>query len=154
VGGVAPRLPRHHHDDQRRPYPGTPDWIEKHIFPGGERASLGEILASVARATSLSLHTCESFGWHYARTLREWRARFHAAIDQVRAMGFDEPFIRKWDFYLAICEAAFLERHTSVYQLLLVKNGAARPWYNDAAFAPGGAIAPAREEAAMAMAGR
>ena len=63
--------------------------------------------------------------------------RFHAQLDRVRAMGFDERFIRMWDFYLGICEAAFLERHTSVYQLMLVKNGTRstmfnEPWRTDA----------------------
>ena len=41
-------------DDQWFPhYHGTPDWIEKYIFPGGELASVGEMLTSLARTTSL-----------------------------------------------------------------------------------------------------
>jgi cyclopropane-fatty-acyl-phospholipid synthase len=119
-------------DDQWFPhYHGTPDWIERYIFPGGELASVGEIVNSLARTTTLSMYAAEHFGTHYARTLSAWRARFHQHVDQVRAMGFDESFIRMWDFYLAICEAAFLERHTSVLQLLLVKNGARRRLFNE-----------------------
>ena len=65
-------------DDQWFPkYHGTPDWIEKYIFPGGELASVGEILKSLARTTSLSLYHAENCGTHYAHTLRAWRARFH-----------------------------------------------------------------------------
>ena len=57
-------------DDQWFPqYHGTPDWIEKYIFPGGELASVGEMLASLARTTSLSLYHAENCGTHYARTL-------------------------------------------------------------------------------------
>ena len=57
-------------DDQWFPnYHGTPDWIEKHIFPGGELASVGEMLSSLARTTSLSMYHAENFGTHYARTL-------------------------------------------------------------------------------------
>ena len=119
-------------DDQWFPhYHGTPDWIEKYIFPGGELAAIGKILASLARTTSLSMYAAENFGLHYARTLHAWRARFHRSLDAVRALGFDDRFIRMWDFYLAICEAAFLERHTGVFQLLLTKNGSAASRFND-----------------------
>ena len=66
-------------DDQWFPrYHGTPDWIEKYIFPGGELASVGAILQSLARSTSLSLYHAENFGTHYARTLAAWRERFEA----------------------------------------------------------------------------
>ena len=112
-------------------YHGTPDWIEKYIFPGGELASMGEIQQSLARRTSLSLYAAENFGTHYARTLREWRRRFLTHLDDVRALGFDDRFIRMWDFYLAICEAAFLERHCGLYQALLVKNGSRVGQFNE-----------------------
>ncbi len=119
-------------DDQWFPsYHGTPDWIEEYIFPGGELASVGEILKSLARATTLSMYQAENFGTHYARTLRAWRERFHQSLERVRALGFDERFIRMWDLYLASCEAAFLERQTGLFQLLLVKNGARCSLYND-----------------------
>jgi cyclopropane-fatty-acyl-phospholipid synthase len=120
-------------DDQWFPkYHGTPDWIEKYIFPGGELASVGEVLASLARTTSLSMYHAENFGTHYARTLHAWRARFHQSLDRVRALGFDERFIRMWDLYLASCEAAFLERHFGVFQMLLAKNYSQRALFNEA----------------------
>ena len=119
-------------DDQWFPkYHGTPDWIEKYIFPGGELASVGEVLASLARTTSLSMYHAENFGTHYARTLHAWRVRFHHSLARVRALGFDERFIRMWDLYLAYCEAAFLERHAGLFQMLLVKNGARRALFNE-----------------------
>jgi len=135
-------------DDQWFPkYHGTPDWIEKYIFPGGELASVGEILRSLARTTSLSMYHAENFGTHYARTLQAWRTRFHHNIDRVRALGYDERFIRMWDLYLASCEATFLERHTGLFQLMLLKNGARlrlfnEPW-SDIAVEPRGAAASA-----------
>lgn len=118
--------------DQRFPrYHGSPDWIERYIFPGGELAALGEILASLARVTSMSLYAAENFGTHYARTLGLWRRRFHAQLAAVRALGFDERFVRMWDFYLATCEAAFCERHTGVFQLVLAKNQTSRRLFNE-----------------------
>jgi len=138
-------------DDQWFPkYHGTPDWIEKHIFPGGEMASVGAVLTSLARTTSLSLYHAENFGTHYARTLHAWRVRFHQSLARVRALGFDDRFIRMWDLYLACCEAAFLERHAGVFQLLLVKNHSQRglfnePWPNGRAAAR---VEPDQESAA------
>ena len=85
-------------------YRRSSDWIQKYIFPGAELASVTEILRSLARATSLGLYHAEDIGTHYARTLAVWRKRFHHAIDEVRALGFDDRFIRMWDYYLAYCE--------------------------------------------------
>jgi cyclopropane-fatty-acyl-phospholipid synthase len=112
-------------------YHGQPDWIEKYIFPGGELASLGEIVKSVSRTTSMSLYHAENIGSHYARTIHDWRDRFHGQLDRVRALGFDERFIRMWDLYLASCEAAFLERHAGDFQLVLAKNCSAAPMFNE-----------------------
>jgi cyclopropane-fatty-acyl-phospholipid synthase len=77
------------------------DWIQRRIFPGAQLASIREILNSLVRSTRLSLYNVEDIGLHYAYTLAEWRRRFHEAIDEVRALGFDEAFCRMWDYYLA-----------------------------------------------------
>ena len=98
------------------------DFIQKYIFPGSELASVSEILRSLARATDLALFHAEDIGTHYARTLAAWRERFHAVIPEVRGLGFDDRFIRMWDYYLAYCEGAFLERHIGDFQLVLTKN--------------------------------
>jgi len=138
-------------DDQWFPhYHGSPDWIEKYIFPGGQLASIGEVAKSLARVSSLSMYAAENFGTHYAHTLRAWRGRFLHHLEQVRALGFDDRFIRMWEFYLAICEAAFLERHTGVFQLLLVKNGARGRLFNEpwSDMAKTGAALDARRESA------
>ncbi len=118
------------------------DWMQTYIFPGSELASAGEILRSLARATQLSLVDMESIGAHYALTLTAWRARFLRNLDAVRRLGFDERFLRMWDFYLAWCEGSFRERYTNDVQLLLAKNGTQRPlvgdpWFEDAAVFPG-----------------
>ena len=98
------------------------DWIQKYIFPGAQLASVRGIFDSLARATNLSLFHAEDMGAHYARTLAAWRHRFLNRIADVKALGFDDRFIRMWDYYLAFCEGAFLERHISDLQFLLTKN--------------------------------
>ena len=108
--------------DQKFPaYHRSSDWIQKYIFPGGELASITEILKSTSRATRLALYNAEDMGLHYARTLDEWRRRFMRNLGAVRNLGFDENFTRMWEFYLAYCEGAFLERHVSASQLMFTK---------------------------------
>ncbi|MEO8096919.1 MAG: cyclopropane-fatty-acyl-phospholipid synthase family protein [Acidobacteriota bacterium] len=119
-------------NEQRfKAYRKSGDWIQRHIFPGGELASLREIQNSLARCTALGAAHFEDIGMHYAHTLAEWRRRFHAASDQVRALGFDEKFLRMWDYYLAYCEGAFRERYIGAAQLLLVKNGTPDALYGE-----------------------
>jgi len=107
------------------------DFIQKYIFPGAELASVSEVLRSLARVTNLSLYQAEDIGTHYARTLAEWRRRFHDALDEVRALGFDDRFVRMWDYYLAYCEGAFQERHIGDFQLLLTKNHSPRKLFGE-----------------------
>jgi cyclopropane-fatty-acyl-phospholipid synthase len=40
---------------------------------------------------------------------------------QVLQLGFDQKFLRLWEFYLAYCEAAFDESNTDVIQFTLQK---------------------------------
>jgi len=99
------------------------DWIRKYIFPGAELASVIEIGKSLTRATRLQMFHAEDIGIHYALTLHEWRNRFLEALPEVRQLGFNEQFVRMWDYYLAYCEGAFRERYIGNVQLLLTKVG-------------------------------
>jgi cyclopropane-fatty-acyl-phospholipid synthase len=92
------------------------DWIQKHIFPGSLLLSMNRVGQAVQGTGRLSLHGLHDLGLDYARTLREWRVRFNAQLDEVRRLGFDERFIRTWNYYLAYCEAAFAWRNISVVQ--------------------------------------
>ncbi|GAB4357385.1 MAG: cyclopropane-fatty-acyl-phospholipid synthase family protein [Bryobacter sp.] len=102
-------------------YQATTDWIQKYIFPGGELSSLLEIQKSMARVSTMLLTGQKEFGLDYARTLAHWRESFHAQLDRVHSLGFDERFCRMWDYYLAYCEGSFRERYIGVSQLLLEK---------------------------------
>ncbi|MBM3849019.1 MAG: class I SAM-dependent methyltransferase [Verrucomicrobia bacterium] len=92
------------------------DWIQKHIFPGSLLLSLNRVNECLQRTGRLHLHTLHDMGLDYGRTLREWRARFNGGLGEVRRQGFDEHFIRTWNYYLAYCESAFLWRNISVVQ--------------------------------------
>ena len=97
------------------------DFIQRYIFPGSCIPSVTALLNSVTRASDLRLFQLEDIGPHYARTLAEWRHNFFANIEQVRALGYPEEFIRMWEFYLCYCEGGFEERALGDVHMLLVK---------------------------------
>ncbi len=106
------------------------DFIKRHIFPGSFIPSIQAILTAKTRACDLALVHLEDFGASYARTLQAWRVRFLQSLAQVRALGFDERFIRMWEYYLAYCEGGFRERSVGVAHLLFAKprlTGSAMP---------------------------
>jgi cyclopropane-fatty-acyl-phospholipid synthase len=92
------------------------DWIQKPIFPGSLLLSIGRVSQAARRTGDLFLHNLDDHGLDYARTLREWHSTFNARLEEVRALGFDERFIRRWNYYLLYCAAAFAMRNISVVQ--------------------------------------
>jgi cyclopropane-fatty-acyl-phospholipid synthase len=94
------------------------DFIQQYVFPGGMLPSPSRFEA-LARDAGLTVRSRFEFGQDYARTLAIWRERFMAVLPDVRAQGFDDRFIRTWEFYLAYCEAGFRERSTDVIQYTL-----------------------------------
>ena len=100
-------------------YRTSTDFIQQYIFPGGMLPSR-KVFRERAGAAGLEVVNEHRFGTDYARTLATWRAWFHDRLDAVRALGFDDRFVRIWDFYLAYCEAAFARENTDVVQYTLV----------------------------------
>jgi cyclopropane-fatty-acyl-phospholipid synthase len=96
------------------------DFIKRHVFPGSCLPSIARIRES-SEKTRLSLTHLEDLGAHYAPTLAAWRARFHSHWGAARALGYDERFLRGWDFYLALSEGAFRERYIGDAQLTFTK---------------------------------
>jgi len=82
------------------------NWIQTYIFPGGLCPSLA-VIERATRDTRLLITGVDDIAAHYATTLRAWRTRFLDRLDDVRAQGFDERFIRMWEYYLALSEAGF-----------------------------------------------
>lgn len=99
------------------------DFIQRYIFPGSGLPSSAVMTDTVARHTDLRLLDLEDIGLHYAKTLHHWRRNFFERIDEVRRLGYSEPFIRMWEYYLCYCEGAFLERAISDVQIVFAKPG-------------------------------
>lgn len=97
------------------------DWIQKHIFPGSLLPSIAAINSAVNKTSNLYLHDLKNFGLNYARTLKMWREKFNARLSDVYKLNFDNSFIRKWNYYLSYCEAAFAMRNISVVQIIYTR---------------------------------
>jgi cyclopropane-fatty-acyl-phospholipid synthase len=101
-------------------YVRSTDFIQQYIFPGGCLPCPKEFRAH-ARAAGLDVVNELSFGHDYAETLKRWRDAFLEKRAEVLSKGFDERFMRIWEFYLCYCEAAFLEDNIDVVQYTLRK---------------------------------
>jgi cyclopropane-fatty-acyl-phospholipid synthase len=97
------------------------DFIQRYIFPGGCLPSNEVIARSVANNSDMMIVGLQDIGLDYAKTLAQWRKRFHANLASVKQMGFDEVFCRMWEFYLCYCEGGFSERAISTVQVVFAK---------------------------------
>jgi len=96
------------------------DFIQQYIFPGGMLPS-PQAFREQAEKCGLRVINEFNFGLDYARTLAAWRQSFRAKLTEVHAQGFDDRFVRTWDFYLAYCEAGFRAGSIGVAQFTLAK---------------------------------
>ena len=94
------------------------DWIQKHIFPGSLLLSIHRVNSAIFQSGELFLHNLEDISDSYALTLNRWQETFNLKQEQVQALGFDKTFIRKWNYYLSYCCAAFSTRNIHVVQAL------------------------------------
>ncbi|MEB6677347.1 cyclopropane-fatty-acyl-phospholipid synthase family protein [Acinetobacter haemolyticus] len=99
----------------------TVDYIKRYIFPGSFIPCIS-VLTQTASEQKLTLKHLEDIGQSYAITIHHWRERFLAAREQVLALGFDDNFIRMWDFYLCYCEGGFKEGVISDVHMLFQAN--------------------------------
>ena len=99
-------------------YRHNTDFIQQYVFPGGMLPSRTSFKESAAKA-GLQIEGEFAFGADYAKTLCLWRDNFNQKLDEVHGLGFDEAFIRLWNFYLMYCAAGFAERNIDVVQFTL-----------------------------------
>jgi len=105
-------------DDLFDRYRQSTDFIQQYVFPGGMLPSPAKFKAAAANA-GLELETEFAFGADYAKTLCLWRDSFNQKIEEIYRLGFDEAFIRLWNFYLMYCAAGFSEKSIDVVQYTL-----------------------------------
>ncbi|MYG32923.1 MAG: class I SAM-dependent methyltransferase [Cenarchaeum sp. SB0677_bin_16] len=109
-------------DNRYLRYRLRPDYIQRFIFPGAHLPSLGALTRAL-RPTALGMRDREDLAAHYALTLATWRRRLLEQRQSLFDLGFDESFLRRWEFYFAYCEAAFRTRYVADWQLVLERRG-------------------------------
>ena len=110
-------------DQNYQNYIDSVDFIQTHIFPGGCLLSNQELNTQFTEQTDMVVKQLHDYGFDYAHTLRDWRTAFMAQRQEIKALGYDEAFIRLWEFYFCYCEGGFLERTIGVVQITAVKPG-------------------------------
>ena len=101
-------------------YSASADFIQAYIFPGGMLLDEPRFEA-LANARGLSWDDRDGFGLDYAETLRQWRARYEAAVRDRRLDEFSAEFHDLWRYYLMYCEGGFRGRGIDVAQVTLTK---------------------------------
>lgn len=112
-------------------------WIERHIFPGAQPPSLGEMMR-IFEPANFSVLDVENLRLHYARTLEHWLQRFETALPQVADM-FGESFVRLWRLYLAGSLGAFATGQLQLFQVVFARTRDNDiPWTRDYLYARDG----------------
>ncbi|KAL6185167.1 hypothetical protein ACLB2K_041302 [Fragaria x ananassa] len=119
-------MPDDRYDDYRR---GT-GFIKEYIFPGGCLPSLGRVISAMAASSRLCVEHLENIGIHYYQTLRCWRKNFLERQSEILALGFNENFIRTWEYYFDYCAAGFKSHIIGDYQIVFSRPGNALTFNN------------------------
>jgi cyclopropane-fatty-acyl-phospholipid synthase len=93
------------------------DFIQRYIFPGGALPSITALSTIATTKTDLRIYAIEDITEHYALTLRRWREKFYENIESIKALGYDNRFLKMWEYYLCYCEGGFDERAIGCIQL-------------------------------------
>ncbi|XP_060179411.1 uncharacterized protein LOC132609450 isoform X2 [Lycium barbarum] len=112
-------IPDERYDSHRK----STDFMREYIFPGGCLPALSRIISGMAAASRLCVVHLEEIGIHYHQTLRCWRKNFLKNKSQIRALGFDDKFIRTWEYYFDYCAAGFKTRTFGDYQIVFSRPG-------------------------------
>ncbi|XP_050387609.1 uncharacterized protein LOC126803920 isoform X2 [Argentina anserina] len=110
-------------DELYNEYRQCPSFIREYIFPGGCLPSLSRLTSAMAASSRLSVEHLENIGSHYYRTLKYWRKNFLDNQSEIRALGFDDKFIRTWEYYFDYCAAGFNACTMGNYQIVFSRPG-------------------------------
>ena len=97
------------------------DFIQKYIFPGSCIPSIEIIQKNLTKETDMIISDLENINHHYAKTLNLWQKAFNKNQNKIIKLGFDERFIRMWNFYFSYCEGGFAERAINDFHILMSK---------------------------------
>ena len=99
----------------------TVDFIQKYIFPGSCIPSIDIIQSTITKHTDLIISDLENINVHYAKTLTLWQKSFNKNSKKIMSLGFDERFMKMWNYYFSYCAGGFHERAINDFHILLSK---------------------------------
>ncbi|MDA7725744.1 cyclopropane-fatty-acyl-phospholipid synthase family protein [Pseudomonadales bacterium] len=97
------------------------DFIQRYIFPGGALPSVTALTNTATNKTDLRMTALEDITGHYATTMRKWREKFYLNVEQITELGYDNQFLRMWEYYLCYCEGGFEEKSIGCVQAEFTK---------------------------------
>jgi len=97
------------------------DFIQRYIFPGGALPSVTALTNIATNETDLRMTALEDITGHYATTMRKWREKFYLNVEQITELGYDNRFLRMWEYYLCYCEGGFEEKSIGCVQAEFTK---------------------------------
>ncbi|XP_049386008.1 uncharacterized protein LOC125850167 isoform X1 [Solanum stenotomum] len=112
-------IPDQRYGDHRH----STDFLREYIFPGGSFHALSQVTSAMTAASRLCVEHLENIGSHYYQTLRCWRKNLLKNKSQIRALGFDDKFIRTWEYYFDYCAAGFKTCTIGDYQIVFSRPG-------------------------------
>uniref|UniRef100_A0A2C9WAH2 Cyclopropane-fatty-acyl-phospholipid synthase n=1 Tax=Manihot esculenta TaxID=3983 RepID=A0A2C9WAH2_MANES len=112
-------IPDEYYEEVRR----SAGFLKEYIFPGGNLPSFSRVISAMNAASRLCVEHVENIGSHYYHTLRCWRKNFLDNQSKILAMGFDEKFIRTWEYYFDYCAAGFRTYTVGDYQVVFSRAG-------------------------------
>ncbi|KAK9060114.1 hypothetical protein SSX86_020818 [Deinandra increscens subsp. villosa] len=110
----------------------TPGFIREYIFPGADIPSLNILISAMTSSSRFCVDHVEKIGVHYLQTLRCWRANFLKNKSKILALGFNQEFIRIWEYYFDFCAAGFKTEVLMDYQVVFSRPGNMNATYGDA----------------------
>ena len=115
---------------------GIGEFVERHIFPGGELLHVAPVLEAMTDAGWETVDV-ETLRPHYAKTLWAWSDALEAQLPAARALISDAA-LRAWRLYLAGSAMAFERGWLSLHQVLAAKSGAqsAYPFTREHVYGP------------------
>jgi len=110
-------------NDQRYDnYVNNVDFIQRNIFPGGHLPSVSVMCDLLKNNTNMYMKQLSDYRIDYAKTLSAWRASFLDNREAIQSLGFNDDFIRLWEYYFSYCEGGFRESAIGLAHIELIKN--------------------------------
>ncbi|KAJ0677686.1 putative cyclopropane-fatty-acyl-phospholipid synthase [Helianthus annuus] len=98
-------------------------FAKEYIFPGGNLPSLNRLISAMTASSKLCVDHVEQIGKHYYQTLRCWRANFLKNHSKILSLGFNQEFIRIWEYYFDYCAAGYKTEILLDYQVVFSRPG-------------------------------